>query len=318
MTAPTHTLSNGQQIPVLGLGTWQGGDDPTVVEQAVRDAVDAGYRHFDCAYIYRNEKEIGKVLRDKIAEGVVKREDLFITTKLWNTMHKREDVVPACKKSLENFGFDYIDLYLVHWPVAFDKTDRMDLWPVDEKGNPMYGNVDLLDTWRGMEKCIKLGLTKSIGLSNFNSQQIDYILSAAEIKPVMNQVECHPNLNQKKLRDFCAQRGISITAYSPFGSPKRTWAKSTDPQVAIETPEIVAISQKYGKTPAQVVLRYLIDIGTIPIPKSSSKERIKQNMSIFDFKLTPEEIETINSLDCGLRICPMFKGHVDYPFNIEF
>ena len=138
----------------------------------------------------------------------------------------------------------------------------MDLWPVDEKGNPMYGNVDLLDTWRGMEKCIKLGLTKSIGLSNFNSQQIDYILSAAEIKPVMNQVECHPNLNQKKLRDFCAQRGISITAYSPFGSPKRTWAKSTDPQVAIETPEIVAISQKYGKTPAQVVLRYLV---TYPI-----------------------------------------------------
>ncbi|XP_043518382.1 1,5-anhydro-D-fructose reductase-like isoform X1 [Frieseomelitta varia] len=320
MSAPTHTLSNGQKIPVLGLGTWQAGDDPTVVEQAVRDAVDAGYRHFDCAYIYRNEKEIGKALRDKIAEGVVKREDLFITTKLWNTMHKREEVVPACKKSLENFGFDYIDLYLVHWPVAFNKTDKMDLWPVDEKGNPMYGNVDLLDTWRGMEECIKLGLTKSIGLSNFNSQQIDHILSVAEIKPVMNQVECHPNLNQKKLRDFCAQRGISITAYSPFGSPRRIWAKPTDPQVTIETPEIVTISQKYGKTPAQVVLRYLIDIGTIPIPKSSSKERIKQNISIFDFKLTPEEIATINSLDRGLRICPaeQFKGHVDYPFNIEF
>lgn len=122
----------------------------------------------------------------------------------------------------------------------------------------MYGDVDYLDTWRAMEECVKLGLTKSIGLSNFNSQQIDRVLSIAQIKPVMCQVECHPNLNQKKLRDFCTQRNISITAYSPFGSPKRTWAKPGDPEVTIESAEIIAISKKYGKTPAQVVLRYLV------------------------------------------------------------
>lgn len=319
MAAPTIALNSGQKIPVLGLGTWQAKDEPSVVEQAVRDAIDAGYRYFDCAFIYGNEKEIGKALREKIDEGIVKREDLFITTKLWNTMHKRENVVPACKKSLENFGFDYVDLYLIHWPMSYDESAQ-DLWPVDEKGDPMSGTVDYLDTWRGMEECVKLGLTKSIGLSNFNSEQIDRVLSIAKIKPVVNQVECHPNLNQKKLRDFCAQRGIAINAYSPFGSPQRTWARSTSPQVTLNVPEITTIADKYQKTPAQVVLRYLIDIGTIPIPKSSSKGRIKENINIFDFKLTAEEIASIDKLDCGLRVCPCeeFKGDKYYPFNIEF
>ncbi|KOX80213.1 Alcohol dehydrogenase [NADP(+)] A [Melipona quadrifasciata] len=299
MTAPTHTLSNGQKIPVLGLGTWQGGDDPSVVEQAIQDAVDAGYRHFDCAFIYRNEKEIGKALRGKIAEGV-----------LWNTMHERGEVVPACKKSLENFGFDYIDLYLIHWPITYKGTNKMDLWPLDEKGNPIYGNVDFLDTWRGMEECVKLGLTKSIGFSNFNSQQIDHILSIAEIKPVMNQVECHPNLNQKKLRDFCAQRGISITAYSPFGSPKRTWAKPTDPQVTIEAPEIIAISQKYGKTPAQVVLRYLLKLTMAEIPSFTFSNGYKMpTFGLGTYQSRPGEVEAavMEAINLGYR-------HIDTAF----
>ncbi|XP_043266025.1 aldo-keto reductase family 1 member B1-like [Colletes gigas] len=319
MAAPTLTLTNGKRIPVLGLGTWQGGDDPSIVEQAIRDAVDAGYRHFDCAYIYGNEKEIGKALREKIAEGVVKREDLFITTKLWNTSHKRENVVPSCKQSVENFGLGYIDLYLIHWPVSYSENAK-GLWPVDEQGNPMYGFDDYLDTWRGMEECVKLGLTKSIGLSNFNSQQIDRILSIAEIKPVMNQVECHPNLNQTKLRQFCAERGIAITAYSPFGSPLRPWAKPGDPKVTMDAPEIVELAKKYNKSSAQVILRYLVDIGTVPIPKSCSKVRLGQNIDIFDFKLTPQEIAKLDKLDTGIRVCPAaeFKGHKDYPFNIEF
>lgn len=319
MAAPTVTLNDGTKIPVLGLGTWQGGDDPAVVEQAIKDAVDAGYRHFDCAAIYGNEREIGRALREKIAEGVVKREDLYITTKLWNTDHKKEKVVPACKKSVQNFGLDYVDLYLIHWPISY-KDNANGLWPVDEKGNPMYGHEDYLDTWRAMEECVKLGLTKSIGLSNFNSVQIDKVLAIAQIKPVMNQVECHPSLNQKKLREFCAKRNIAITAYSPLGSPARPWLKPGDPQLIIEQPEIVAIAKKYGKSPAQVILRYLVDIGTIPIPKSSSKERIKQNIDIFDFKLASEEVTTMDKFDCGLRVCPAeeFKGHKDYPFNIEF
>nr|XP_031843049.1 bifunctional protein STORR-like [Nomia melanderi] len=318
MAAPTVTLNNGQKMPVLGLGTWQGADEPKVVQQAIRDAVDAGYRHFDCAFIYGNEKEIGKALREKIEEGVVKREDLFITTKLWNTFHKKEEVVPACKQSLKNFGLDYVDLYLVHWPMAFSGFGK-DIWPIDEHGNPMCGDEDYLDTWRGMEECVKLGLTKSIGLSNFNSQQIERVLSVAEIKPVMNQIECHPNLNQKKLRKFCAERGIAVTAYSPFGSPKRSWVKPGDPQVTIDAPELLKLGKKYGKSPAQIILRYLVDIDTIPIPKSKSKDRIKQNIDIFDFKLTPEEVALLDTLDNGTRICPciQFKDHKDYPFNID-
>ncbi|KAI4503124.1 hypothetical protein M0802_002168 [Mischocyttarus mexicanus] len=315
--APTMTLNDGTKIPVFGLGTWQGGDDPEVVEQAIRDAVDAGYRHFDCAYIYGNEKVIGKVLKEKIAEGVVKREDLYITTKLWNTMHNRDKVVPACKQSVENFGLDYIDLYLIHWPVSYS-SDVKGLWPVVKNGKPYFGDSDYTDTWKGMEECVKLGLTKSIGLSNFNSIQIDRILSIATIKPVMNQVECHINLNQKKLRDFCAARNIAITAYSPLGAPSRPWAKSDDPQVNLNQTENIA--KKYGKTQAQVILRYLVDIGTIPIPKSASKTRIKENINIFDFKLTPEEIAVIDTFDCGTRVCrPVeFEQHKDYPFNIEY
>ncbi|XP_076295972.1 aldo-keto reductase 1B-like [Lasioglossum baleicum] len=319
MAAPRITLSNGEKIPVLGLGTWQAADNPGVVEQSVRDAVDAGYRHFDCAFIYGNEKEIGKALHDKIAEGVVKREDLFITTKLWNTFHKREDVVPACKTSLENFGLDYVDLYLIHWPMSFGANEEK-IWPTGLKGTQVNEIDNFLDTWRGMEECVKLGLVKSIGLSNFNSKQIERVLSMAEIKPVMNQVECHPNLNQKKLRKFCAERGIAITAYSPFGSPKRTWAKPGDPEVTMDSPEIVKLTKKYGKTPAQIILRYLIDIDTIPIPKSSSKGRIEQNINVFDFKLTPAEIALVDALDCGVRICPFteFNYLKEYPFNIEF
>lgn len=315
--APTVTLNDGTKIPVLGLGTWQGGDDPEVVEQAIKDAVDAGYRHFDCAYIYENEAVIGKALREKIAEGVVKREDLYITTKLWNTMHKKEKVVPACKQSVKNFGFDYIDLYLIHWPVSY-ADDAEGLWPVDEKGNPKYGHTDYTGTWKGMEECVKLGLTKSIGLSNFNSIQIDRIFLIATIKPVINQVECHINLNQKKLREFCAARNIAITAYSPLGSPMRPWAKSDDPQININQTEEIA--KKYGKTPAQVILRYLVDIGTIPIPKSASKKRIQENINIFDFKLTPKEIAIIDKFDCGIRVCSAkeYEKHKDYPFNVEF
>ncbi|EGI65076.1 PREDICTED: aldose reductase-like [Acromyrmex echinatior] len=319
MAAQTIVLNNGVKIPVLGLGTWQADDDPKIVEQAVHDAIDAGYRHFDCAYIYNNEKEIGKVLREKIAKGIVKREDLFITTKLWNTFHKRDNVVPACQRSVENFGLDYVDLYLIHWPISYaENADG--LIPVDENDDPMFGDEDFLDTWCGMEECVKLGLTKNIGLSNFNSEQINRVLSIAQIKPVMNQVECHPNLNQKKLRDFCANHNIAITAYSPFGSPNRPWAKPGDPKVILDAPEIVNIGAKYGKTPAQIILRYLVDINTIPIPKSSSKKRIEQNINIFDFKLTPEEIAIIDKFDCGGRIVQFeqYKTHKEYPFHLEF
>lgn len=171
-----------------------------------------------------------------------------------------------------------------------------------------------------MEECVKLGLTKSIGVSNFNSQQIDRILSMATIKPVINQVECHLNLNQKKLRIFCEERGIKLMAHSPLGSPKRPWAQPGDHQVALEQPIIVKLAKKYKKSPAQIIIRFMIDNGVIVIPKSSSKNRIIENINVFDFHLTREEINEIEKLDIGARICPALqrKDHPDWPFNIEF
>ncbi|KAJ8968127.1 hypothetical protein NQ314_000604 [Rhamnusium bicolor] len=185
----------------------------------------------------------------------------------------------------------------------------------------VYIKHDYVETWKGMEECVKLGLTKSIGVSNFNSKQLQRVLDAAEIKPVMNQIEVSPNLTQKKLIKFCRDRGVEVTAYSPFGSPARPWAKPTDPVVSLTDPKLVEIGKKYGKTSSQVILRYLIQAGTIPIPKSSNKDRIKQNIEVFDFELSPEDIAVVESYNCDGRAvhAEELKESPDYPFrDVEF
>lgn len=316
----TVTLNNGLKCPIIGLGTWQASDNQELVGKSVKEAIDAGYRHFDSAFIYHNEEEVGEAIREKIAEGAVKREELFITTKLWNTFHKEGQVVPACKLSLKNLGLDYVDLFLMHWPTAYTYDGVHHYHTVDANGKSLIEDTDYLETWRGMEECVRLGLTKSIGVSNCNSEQVGRILSIAKIKPVINQVECHINLNQKKLRAFCEERGVKITAHSPLGSPKRPWAQPGDHQVSLKHPVILKIAKKYKKSPAQVILRFMIDNGIIVIPKSSSKQRIIENIEVFDFHLNSEELNEIDKLDMGARICPALQrnDHPDYPFNIEF
>ncbi|KAJ1521064.1 hypothetical protein ONE63_002770 [Megalurothrips usitatus] len=312
---PSVKLNNGQDFPVLGLGTWK--SKPGEVEQAVKDAIDVGYRHIDGAFFYENEPEVGKGVKAKIAEGVIKREDIFITSKLWNTFHRPDLVVDACKKSLKNFGVDYLDLYLIHWPMGYEEEGE--LFPLNPDGSVRYSEVDYVETWKELEKCVQLGLVKSIGVSNFNSEQIERILKICKIKPVVNQVECHPYLNQKKLLDFCKARDILITAYSPLGSPDRPWAKPGDPNL-LEDPKVKAIAQKYKKSPAQIILRYLIQHGTVPIPKSVNKKRLAENIEIFDFELSPADIAVIDTFDCNGRLIPQLDGklHKYYPFNIEF
>ncbi|XP_018320816.1 alcohol dehydrogenase [NADP(+)] A-like [Agrilus planipennis] len=317
MAAPTVTLNNGQKLPVLGLGTWLSA--PGEVEQAIKYAINIGYRHFDCAMVYGNEKEIGKAIREKIADKTVRRDELFITTKLWNTFHEMEKVVPTCMKSLENFGLDYLDLYLIHWPCAQKIVGEFN--PINPFNNASGFDYDYINTWKGMEECVKLGLTKGIGLSNFNSKQIDRVLQHATIKPVVNQVEVTPLLNQKKLIKFCNDRNIVVVAYSPFASPARPWVKPGDPSIDFNDAKLVAIAKKYNKTSSQIILRYLIDIGTVPIPKSSNKERIKLNIEIFDFKLTLAEIKEIDSFNCNARSVPAdeLKGIPHFPFDdVEF
>ncbi|KAH0535384.1 aldo-keto reductase family 1 member B1-like [Cotesia glomerata] len=314
-SVPMIVLNNGNKMPMIGLGTWRAATG--VVTEIVKEAINVGYRHFDCALVYGNEKEIGDAIRAKIEEGVVKREDLFITSKLWNTYHKTESVEKGIRKSLTNFGLDYLDLYLIHWPIAYQETD--DLFPVNPDGTPAAIDTDYLDTWKGMEGVFEKGLAKNIGVSNFNSEQITRLLANCKIKPVTNQVECHPYLTQQKLSAFCKERDIVITAYAPLGSRDRPWAKPEEP-ILLDNPQLIEMAKKYNKTTAQIVIRYQIDRGHIVIPKTSTKNRLTENFSVFDFKLSEEDMAFINGMDVGGRFvaikdraaCP------NYPFNIPF
>jgi len=312
---PTVKFNNGKEIPVFGLGTWK--SKPGEVTQAVKDAIDIGYRHIDGAHVYGNEKEVGAGIKAKIDEGVVKREDLFITSKLWNTSHRQDLVEKALRTTLADLGLEYIDLYLIHWPFGY--KEGADPFPKNPDGSFQFSDADYLETWKGMEGVCKKGLAKSIGVSNFNSEQLERVLKSAEIPPVTNQIECHPYLPQLKLSEFSKSKNVLITGYSPLGSPDRPWAKPEDPQL-LEDAKLKELAKKYKKTPAQVVIRYQIDRGHIVIPKSVTKSRIAENFNVFDFKLSPEDIEYINSFDCNGRICPMdtSKTHKFWPFNIPF
>jgi len=312
---PSVILNNGRAMPVFGLGTWK--SKPGEVTQAVKDAIDVGYRHIDGALAYQNENEVGDAINAKISEGVVKRDDLFVVSKLWNTFHRPDLVSVGLKKTLGDMRLDYLDLYLIHWPQGY--KEEGELFPKDAEGKFLYSDVDYVDTWKALEECVKQGLVKSIGLSNFNSQQIERILSSSTIKPAILQVECHPYLNQKKLLDFCKSKGITVTAYSPLGSPDRPWAKPDDPKL-LDDPKLVELSKKLKKSPAQIILRWQGQRGVIVIPKTVNKTRLIENIDIFDFELTQQDIDYIDSMNCGGRACVLewVKDHQHYPFNIEF
>ncbi|XP_059488021.1 aldo-keto reductase family 1 member B1-like [Neocloeon triangulifer] len=312
---PKVKLYNGVEMPIFGLGTWK--SKPGEVTQAVKDAIDVGYRHIDCAHVYGNEQEVGQGIGQKIKEGVCTREELFITSKLWNTFHRPDLVLPACKQTLKDLGLEYLDLYLIHWPVGYKEGESK--FPADADGNTLFSEVDYVDTWPEMEKLVESGLVKSIGISNFNSEQIERVLKVAKIKPAVLQVECHPYLNQKKLMAFCKERKIAITAYSPLGSPDRPWAKPEDPQL-LDDKKLKEIAERLKRSPAQILIRYQIERGNIVIPKSVTKSRIAENFDVFDFELSKEDVEHLDTFDCNGRICPILpaKNHTHYPFNIEY
>lgn len=268
----------------------------------MQDAIAMGYRHIDCAHVYGNEDEVGAGLKVKLDDGTVTRDDIFITSKLWNTFHRPDLVRGALETTLKNLKLDYIDLYLIHWPMAY-KEDG-DLFPKGPNDEVLYSEVDYLDTWKEMEKMVEAGLTKSIGLSNFNSKQVERVLAMAKIKPVVNQVECHPYLAQRKLGAFCKDRMIEITAYSPLGSPARPWVTDADP-VLLDEPMLAAMATKYGKTKAQICLRWQIQRGHIAIPKSTNPKRIAENFDVFNFTLSDEDMEALAKLDRNLRFVPI-------------
>ncbi|XP_052757127.1 aldo-keto reductase AKR2E4-like [Galleria mellonella] len=310
VTVPTLKLLDGRDIPTIALGTWlgnntQGRVEPvgTEVEQAVKWAIDAGYRHIDTAFAYKIEDQVGRAVNAKIG-GELKREDLFITTKLWNDAHALDAVVPALRESLRRLNLDYVDLYLIHWPVG-------------QFSNLTYDYTDYVDTWKGMIEAKKQGLAKSIGVSNFNRQQIDRLIENGLETPAVLQVEINLNLQQPELLSYCKEKNIIVMGYTPFGSIFPSKAKSDAPPPRVDEPALVEIARKYEKTVPQVVLRYLVDIGVVPIPKSLTKSRIEQNVDIFDFSLTQQDRDLLKTYDKGYRTIPQLKwqSHPCYPFE---
>lgn len=258
--------------------------------------IEAGYRHIDCASIYGNEKEIGVALDEVFTTGKVNREDVFVTSKLWNTDHHPDTVLKACKQTLSDLRLDYLDLYLIHWAVAF--VPGGDKEPLDKDGWAVRKNVSIRETWTAMEQLVEMGLVKSIGVANFSTIALLDLLTYCKIKPVVNQIELHPYNSQVDLLGFMEHENIIATAYSPLGTPGGL--KINDP-VLIEDEVINKIAQKHKATPAQILLEWGIQRNTSVIPKSTSKQRITENMKALEVNLTDEDMMEINNLNRNYR-----------------
>ncbi len=289
---------NGDSIDAIGLGTWK--SDPGEVGSAVKAALKVGYRHIDCAAIYGNEKEVGAALTESMKTNNIDRKELFITSKLWNTNHRKEDVLPALKQTLRDLQLEYLDLYLIHWPVAF--RPDIDDFPQSDDDYLSLEDAPIFETWEAMLNAKNQGLIKHIGVSNFSAKKLSGLLTETDHAPEMNQVELHPYLQQDDLISYCKDNNILVTAYSPLGSSDRPKnMKKEDEPSLLENEVINSIAQKHDATPGQVLIKWAVERDTIVIPKSTNPGRIEENFKSREISLDQEDMNRIRQLDMHYR-----------------
>src|SRR6516225_1846753 len=304
---PCLTLASGDRMPVVGLGLWKVPRETcaNLVQQAIR----AGYRHLDCACDYGNEAEVGLGIRAAVAAGGCRREDLWVTSKLWNTYHAKEHVRPAVERSLRDLQLGYLDLYLVHFPIAQEFVPFDARYPPEWFYDPQapeprvqFAKVPLSETWMAMEGLVSAGLVRNIGVCNYNCALLRDLLSYARIHPAVLQAELHPYLTQEKLLRFCEENRIAVTGFSPLGALSYVELGVAGPEhSALQEPVIRAAAQRHRKTPAQVVLRWAVQRGTAIVPKTVRPDRLVENLTLFDFELSTNEMAAVSALNRDRR-----------------
>ncbi len=315
----SFTLKSGASFPSVGLGLWKVENEtaPQLVDEALR----AGVRHLDSACDYGNEAEVGRGIRSALESGVCRRDQLWVTSKLWNTYHAKEHVRPALERSLRDLQLDYLDLYLIHFPIALKYVPFETRYPPGWVYNPgaahpcmEFANVPISETWQAMEELVDAGLVRHIGVCNFNTALLRDLLTYARISPEVLQVEMHPYLTQQRLLRFCREMQIQVTAFSPLGAPSYVpLGMAHADESVLDEAVINEMARRHGKTPAQILLRWGIQRGTAVIPKTANPKRLRENIALFDFELSDEEMETVNALDRHRRFNdPAFFGEMAF------
>uniref|UniRef100_A0A1I7UUI7 Aldo_ket_red domain-containing protein n=1 Tax=Caenorhabditis tropicalis TaxID=1561998 RepID=A0A1I7UUI7_9PELO len=312
--ADTVRLNSGFEMPVVAFGTWQ--IPRSIAAERVREALEAGYRHIDCALSFKNQPEIGAGIQEWCKIRKVRREELFLSSKIWNTFHSRAKCMEQVDMMLEDFNTRYMDLVVIHWPFGWaeDEPGERGMWPRGNDGKFRKSEIDFLETWTALEDIHRTGKIRAIGLANFSLEQVDRIYTKGLIKPCVLQVEMNPYFSQIPMRKYCKERGIILVAHMVTGNPSSAFYRKHEDPNLLHNETICSIGRLCGKTTTQILLRWVIDSGHCAIIKSVEPKRIRQNLNIFKFYLIPEYMERIDALNMNFRILNPILGNEDHPY----